>query len=128
MIESAHIEERAYWYVIDNATKKPLGGYWSTKEIAEVALAGDTPRAIKMEYARDKAEVPTAKNHSQVCNEITKRVAAALRNAVAEERERCAKICEAESGPGFSCRHVDHAQGFCECAAKAAAIRAPINT
>ena len=71
-----------------------------------------------------KAEVPTAKNHSQVCNEITKRVAAALREAVEDERERCAKIAEAESGPGFSCRHVDHSQGFCECSAKAAAIRA----
>ena len=55
-------------------------------------------------------------------------IVATLRKAVADERERCAKICEAESGPGFSCRHVDHSQGFCECAAKAAAIRAPINT
>ena len=52
-------------------------------------------------------------------------IAQALRKAVADERERCAKIAEAESGPGFSCRHVDHAQGFCECSAKAAAIRAP---
>ena len=51
--------------------------------------------------------------------------AVALSKAVADERERCAKIAEAESGPGFSCRHVDHAQGFCECSAKAAAIRAP---
>ena len=36
------------------------------------------------------------------------------------EREACAKIVEEEG----SCRHVEHAQGFCACFDKAAAIRA----
>lgn len=42
---------------------------------------------------------------------------------IAAEREACAKIVEDEG----ECRHVDHAQGFCACADKAAAIRARSN-
>lgn len=44
-----------------------------------------------------------------------------LTAAVKAERERCAKIVEEEG----DCRHVDHVQGFCACADKAAAIRSP---
>ncbi len=55
-------------------------------------------------------------------------VAAALREAAQAENEACAKIAEAEQGEGFYCRHVDHSQGFCACADKAAAIRARIKT
>lgn len=47
-------------------------------------------------------------------------VVEAIKTAVAAEREACAKIVEDE-GP---CRHVDHVQGFCACAEKAAAVRA----
>lgn len=47
-------------------------------------------------------------------------LAAATVDAVAQEREACAALVEAEG----TCRHVDHVQGFCACADKAAAIRA----
>ena len=82
------------------------------------------------EIARALVKQIPIRQHDFVNNDFDakEKIAAALREAVEDERERCAKITEAESGPGFSCRHVDHAQGFCECSAKAAAIRAPINT
>lgn len=47
-------------------------------------------------------------------------IIAATAAAIRAERERCAVIVETE-GP---CRHVDHVQGFCACADKAALIRA----
>ncbi len=53
-------------------------------------------------------------------NELIDRIAALVDEAIADEREACARLVE-EEGP---CRHVDHVQDFCACREKAAAIRA----
>ena len=52
--------------------------------------------------------------------DIANAILLCVRKSVEVEREACAKIVEEEG----DCRHVDHVQGFCACADKAAAIRA----
>lgn len=53
MIENAHIEKRTNYFVVDNDTGKVVNGWWSNKEIAEVALDGRTAEAMQMEFKLD---------------------------------------------------------------------------
>ena len=95
-----------------------------------VPEAATALEALALENAELKRELINARTEPgwaytiKGAEERAEAAEACVKDAVDAERERCAQICEAESGPGFSCRHVDHAQGFCECSAKAAAIRA----